>query len=180
MKNIRKNSIKLSLMIVFMIVLLIAGIIAIMNPTKYISFIYRNGLIISVVGVISIIISIVFIYLFGRKLINNNSVFSIDSEGISDKVNVLDYPFINWNDIIKIEECNISNVPHLKVLIRNPKQYINQKESFKKWVLNFNYKKYQTPILLNSTFLKCSFFEFKQSIRQSYEEYKKDKIEQLE
>ena len=107
-----------------------------------------------------------------RKLINKNAIFSLDSKGIRDGVNILDYPFINWSEINKIEECNINNVPHLKILINNPEKYISQKNGLKKWIYNFNYKRYKTPILLNSTFLSCSFDEYKENILNSYNEYK--------
>ncbi|MDQ0066037.1 STM3941 family protein [Chryseobacterium lathyri] len=171
MKNIKKNNTKLTLIVAVMSLILILGTIAVINPTKYTSFIYRNGMIIFAVGIISTIVSTYFLYQFGSKLFDRNAIFSINSKGISDKINMLDYPNISWKDIIKIEEYNINNVPHLKVFVDNPQQYINQKKGFKKWVLNFNYKKYHTPILLNSTYLSCSFNDFKKSILDSYKEY---------
>lgn len=171
MKNIKKNNIKLSLIIAVMIVVLIVGVIAIINPTKYISFIYRNGIIIFIIGIISVILSTYCIYQFGRKLFDKNAIFSISNKGISDRVNILDYPFIDWEDIIKIEECYINNVPNLKIFINHPDKYINQKKGSLKWVLNFNNKKYGTPILLNCTFLSCTFQDYKKSILDSYKEY---------
>lgn len=173
MKRIKKNNIKLCLIVGFMILLLSVSIIALMNPSGYISFIYRNGLIIFIMGIMGVITSLFCIYFFGRKLISKNAVFTINDKGILDGVNILDYPIINWQDIIKIEECNVNNVPHLRILINNPEEYIRQKDGFKRWVLNFNYKKYQTPVLLNSTFLTCSFIELKKSILITYNEYKK-------
>ena len=175
MKNIKKNNTKLFLIVVVMILILILGVIAVINPTKYVSFIYRNGIIIFAVGIISIIISTYFIYQFGCRLFDRNAMFSINSKGISDKINMLDYPNISWKDISKIEEYTINNVPHLKVIVDNPQHYINQKKGFKKWVLNFNYKRYQTPILLNSTYLSCSFDDFKKDILDSYNEYQQIK-----
>ncbi|MGA9213160.1 STM3941 family protein [Kaistella sp.] len=175
MKRIKKNNIKFSLFIVFMSLLLLIGIVAIINPTKYTSFFYRNGIIVFMVGVMGIIISSFFIYELGIKLFNRNAIFLINSKGIIDKVNILDYPFICWTDVITIEECKVNNTSYLKVIINNPERYINQKKGLKKWLLNLNYKKYHTPILLNNTFLKCSFIELKQSITEAYEEYKKNK-----
>ncbi|REC73782.1 hypothetical protein DRF60_19005 [Chryseobacterium elymi] len=171
MKNIKKNSLKLSLIIVVMILILMLGVFLIMNPTKYSSFLFRNGMVIFIAGIINIIISTYCIYQLGSKLFDRNAIFSINSKGISDKINMLDYPNISWKDIIKIEEYNINNVPHLKVFVDNPQQYIKQKKGLKKWVLNFNYKKYHTPILLNSTYLSCSFDDLKKSILDSYKEY---------
>lgn len=172
MKRIKKNNIKLFLIVGFMILLLAVSIIALMNPSDYTSFIYRNGLIIFIIGVLGIIASLFCIYSFGRKLINKNAVFMIDDSGISDGVNILDYPFINWKDIMRIEECSVNNVPHLRVFVNNPEEYIHKKSGLKKWIYNFNYKKYKTPILLNSTFLECSFIELKKNILSTYDEYK--------
>ncbi|WP_317224475.1 STM3941 family protein [Chryseobacterium sp. Y16C] len=163
---------ELFLIIVVMSLILILGIFFIMSPIKYTSFVYRNGLIIFIVGIISIILSLFCIYEFCRKLFNKKAMFSINNKGIWDGVNILDYPFINWENVIRIEECNVNNVPHLKVLVNNPEQYINQKKGLKKWVLNFNFKKYQTPILLNKTYLSGSFDEFRKIILDSYNEYK--------
>lgn len=174
MRNINKKNVKLSFIILIMFLILIIGIIGIINPTKYTSFVFRNSIIIFTIGLMGIIVSTYCIYQFGRKLFDQNARFSINSKGISDKVNILDYPFINWSIIIKIEECKVNNVPNLKVFINDSKQYINQKKGLKKWVLNFNYKKYQTPILLNNTFLSCSFEEYKKIILDSYNEYKRD------
>lgn len=172
MKNIKKNNIKLFLFIVFMVLLLLVGIIAVTNPAKYTSFFYRTGIIVFIVGVIGIISSLFCIYELGLKLFDRNAIFSIDSKGIRDGINILDYPFIYWQDIIRIEECKINNNSYLKVIINNPEHYINQKNGLKKWILNFNYKKYQTPVLLNSTFLFSPFDEFKKIILDSYNEYK--------
>ncbi|SEN11600.1 hypothetical protein SAMN05421856_1195 [Chryseobacterium taichungense] len=98
MGNIKKDNVKLSIITLIMLLILAFGIIAVTNPSKYTSFIYRNGLIIFLVGLISIVISTFLIYLFGRKLFDKNAIFSIDSIGISDKVNILDYPFIKWKN----------------------------------------------------------------------------------
>lgn len=172
MREIHKKNLKLSFIILVMVLILIAGIIGVMNPTKYTSFVFRNGMIVFTVALMGIIVSTYCIYQFGRKLFDKNARFLINNKGISDKVNILDYPFINWSDIIKIEECEVNNAPNLKVFINGSEQYINQKKGLKKWVLNFNYRKYQTPILLNNTFLSCSFDEYKKIILDSYNEYK--------
>lgn len=172
MKNIKKNKKKLVLIITIMILILILGIIAVLNPVKYTSFVFHNGLIICVIGIVGVFVSVYCICEFGRKLFDKNAMVFIDNKGIVDKVNIVDYPFINWQDTLKIEECNINNIPHLKIFINNPQQYINQKKGFKKWILNFNYKKYQTPILLNSVYLSCSFDNYKKNILASYKEYK--------
>lgn len=172
MKNIKKSKIKLLFIILFMILIFILGIIFILNPSEYISFVFRNEMIMLVIGIISIIFSTYCIYQFGSKLLNRNTMVLINSNGISDKVNILDYPFVSWRDVAKIEECKINNVPHLIVFVNNPQYYINQKSGLKRWVLNFNYQRYQTPILLNSTYLVCSFNEFKRDILNSYTEYK--------
>jgi len=172
MKNIKKNKLKLSFIVVVMSLILALTIFLIMDPIKYTSFVYRNEIIISIVGMMGIVISLFCIYEFGRKFFSKKAGFIINDKGIWDRVNILDYPFINWENVLHIEECNINNVPHLKILINNPEQYINQKKGLKKWVLNFNLKKYQTPILLNRTYLSISFNEFKKSILSSYNEYK--------
>lgn len=172
MKKIKKNKLKLSVITSAMILILIIGIIAVINPIDYVSFIYRNKIIIFFIGMLGIIFSVFCIFQFGKKLFDKNAIFSIDNKGINDKVNILDYPFIKWKDITRIEEFKVNNVSHLKIFIRNPKQYINQKKGFKKWVLSFNYKQYQTPILLNCTYLSCSFNMFKDNILDLYEEHK--------
>lgn len=172
MKNIKKNNLKLSLIIVVMILILMLGVFLIMNPTKYSSFLFRNGMVIFIAGIINIIISTYCIYQLGSKLFNRNAIFSINNEGISDKVNILNYPFINWKDVLKIEECNVNNVPNLKIFINDPEKYISRKKGSLKWVLNFNNRNYGTPILLNSTFLLCSFDHYKKSILDSYDKYK--------
>ena len=173
MKNIKKNRIKILLIILFMILIFILGIIFILDPAEYISFVFRNEMIMLLVGIISITFSTYCIYQFGNKLLNRNAMVFIDNSGISDKVNILDYPFISWENVSKIEECKINNVPHLKVFVNNPQYYIDQKNGLKKWMLNVNYQRYQTPILLNSIYLVCSFNDFKRDILNSYIEYKR-------
>ncbi|KPE48939.1 STM3941 family protein [Chryseobacterium indologenes] len=172
MKNIKKNKIKFVIIIVIMILILILGIIAVLYPAKYTSFVFHNGLIIFTLGIMGVFVSMYCIFEFAKKLFDKNAMVFIDNKGVIDKVNILDYPFINWKDTLKIEECNINNIPHLKVFINNPQEYINQKKGFKKWILNHNYKKYQTPILLNSIYLSCSFDNYKKNILTSYKEYK--------
>nr|WP_314499846.1 STM3941 family protein [uncultured Chryseobacterium sp.] len=173
MKDIKKNKKKLFLIVAIMTILLIIGIIAVLNPTKYTSFIYRNEMIIFIVGVMSIIISIYLIFKFGIKLFDQSAKFLITDEGIYDGVSILNYPFIKWNDIVGIEECCIKNVQHVKILLKDPHTYINKKSGFTKWVLNYNYNTYQSPIILNCTYLSCSFNDFKNSILDSYTKYDK-------
>lgn len=172
MKKIKKNRLKLSAIISAMILIFIIGIIAVLSPAQYISAVYRNNIIIFFVGIVGIIFSTFCIFQFGKKLFDKNAIFSIDSMGISDKVNILDYPLIKWKDILRIEECEVNNVSHLKIFIRSPHKYINQKKGFKRWVLSLNHKKHQTPILLNCTYLSCSYDMFKKSILDLYNEYK--------
>lgn len=172
MRNIRKNNLKLIAIILVMLLILGLGIIAIINPGRYVSFIYRNSVIIFIIGIISIILSSCCIYEFGRKLIRKDAVLTINNEGINDGVNILDYPFIYWKNILNIEECSINNIPHLKVFIDNPQQYINQKVGFKKWILKLNLKKHHTPILLNAIYLACSFENYKKNVIEDYKKYK--------
>ncbi|WP_294276682.1 STM3941 family protein [uncultured Chryseobacterium sp.] len=172
MRNIRKNNLKLIAIILVMLLILGLGIIAVINPGRYVSFIYRNSVIIFIIGIISIILSSCCIYEFGRKLIRKDAVLTINNEGINDGVNILDYPFIHWKNILNIEECSINNIPHLKVFIDNPQQYINQKVGFKKWILKLNLKKHRTPILLNAIYLACSFENYKKNVIEDYKKYK--------
>ncbi len=163
---------KLIAIILVMSLILGLGIIAIANPGKYVSFIYRNSVIIFIISVIGIIVSSYCIYEFGRKLIKKDAALTINNKGINDGVNVLDYPFIYWKNILNIEECTINNIPHLKVFIDNPHQYINQKVGFKKWVLKLNLKKHHTPILLNAIYLACSFENYKKDVLEDFKKYK--------
>lgn len=155
-----------------MILIIAMGIVFIINPMHYTSVLFRSNEIVLIIGLISIIIGLYCIYQFGRKLIDRNAKLYLDDKGICDSVNILDYPFIQWENILKIEECKINNIPHLKIILKNSQQYISQITGFKKWILSLNYKKYRTPILLNSVYLSCSFEEFKKSVFDFYEEYK--------
>lgn len=167
----KKNYIKLILIILVLFVILLLGIAFVLNPNKYLSVVTKNGIIVFIIGLVAILFSMFLIILFLMKLLDRKSIFLINNEGIYDGVSILNYPFIKWQDVIGIEEYDIKNIPHLKISLKNPTIYINKKSGFLKWVLNYNYNTYQSPIVLNSTYLSCSFNDFKKAILESYAKY---------
>jgi hypothetical protein len=93
-----------------------------------------------------------------KKLTSHKPGIVINNEGILDNSGGISTGLILWKDIKQIKTINIANQNMVVIIVRNPEEYIDrQANSFKKKMMQLNYKKHESPIVISANGLKCSF-----------------------
>ncbi|WP_294215788.1 STM3941 family protein [uncultured Chryseobacterium sp.] len=170
--EIKSSKTKLLLMMLGSLAFITLGLFFVGNPDNFISAIFKNTIIISIIGFISIIffsICLIFIirYFFFKKI---NLI--INEKGIIDNSSYTSVGMISWNDINSINSISISSNKFLIINVKNPHKYINNQTNFKKKLLERTFKTYGSPISISSTILACNFNELETSILKGFNYYK--------
>lgn len=110
-----------------------------------------------------------------RKLFDKKPGLIIDEKGITDNSSGVSAGEIAWSDIEKITVIQIQKQNMLLVHVSNPKEYIEkQKGSFKKHMMEMNYKLYQTPLSITPNTLQISFSKLSKLLSERLENSKKN------
>jgi hypothetical protein len=108
-----------------------------------------------------------------RKLFNKKIGLIIDSTGITDNSNALDFGLIEWNDILEIRTKKINSSKFLLIDIVDPEKYIlKAKSTIQTKLMRGHMNMNETLISISSNTLKINFEELEKLIQS---EFKKNK-----
>jgi len=173
--EIQLSKTKLALMTIGSLAFVVAGICAIVNPTKFISGLYTSPTLIFFSGLASIIFfGFVGFYVF-KKLLDNKPGLIISNSGIFDNSSGISVGFIPWSDIKEIKQTIVTNQKFINLIVKNPQHYIEgQPTKLKRWLAERNYKSYGTAIAISANALKYNYDELKLLLQQKFEKYKSE------
>lgn len=148
---------KLFLLLLGCIGFVALGISFIINPTINNHSIYSNSPILFGVGTASVLF-FGFIAIFNiRKIFDNKPGIVISKTGLTDNSSAAAAGEILWNDIEDISVIEIKRQKIIMIYVKNPTEYINkQPNSFKRGIMQLNFKMYGTPISISSNALKTN------------------------
>jgi hypothetical protein len=110
---------------------------------------------VKLIAVINIMICILFGSLCFAKLFDKKPGLVIDNHGITNNSTATGIEIIKWNDITDLSVEEVKRTKFILVYVKNPLEYINQSNFFKRFWMKQNYCFYGTPISIASTTLKC-------------------------
>jgi len=92
-----------------------------------------------------------FVKLFDTKpglIINENGLF--ENSGFAGI-------WIKWSDINGIDTENFKGSSILLILVKNPEEYLNEVNVFKRLMMKTNFNSHGTPLIISPDALKCDF-----------------------
>lgn len=146
------------------------GIWFIIDPEKFITWIFQNPEIIRIVGMVSTLVFGVFAFYIFKKLLDTKYGLIIDQNGITDNTNATSIGLVKWKDITGIRFLEVVNQKFLMIDVSNPEYYIGLKKSgIGKMAMKVNYNKYGSPISITANSLKADFNEVWKVVEKQYE-----------
>lgn len=151
---------KLTLLVIGSLIFVVLGILFVVNPEKYTSFIMRSPTVIFISGLASILFFGLCFFFIAKKLGDNSPGLIISNEGILDNSSEVSAGQISWTDIEDISVIQIHRQKLIMIKVKNPQDFIDkQKNTLKRKMMALNYKMYGTPLSITSNGLKISFDE---------------------
>lgn len=136
------------------------GLWFIMSPPVIQNSFWGNPLKTRLAGYASVIFFGLCAFFLIRKLPDKRPGMIIDNNGLEDNSSGISGRRIPWSDISNISFIEIQRQKIILLEVKNPQEYIsNQTSSFKKKIMEMNFKLYGTPLSLSSNGLKISFDE---------------------
>ena len=142
------------------------------HPTPILSFLAK---IISIVfGIFVILLSSLLLYVMIKSLMTKVPNIIIDSDGI--KINSSEPIFarqILWADIEEVSTSVTFTTATIDLKLKNPQAYQstidNQKNSIRRWFMNYLFKKSGGVVKLSSTGTNISFKDLEYIVRENFE-----------
>jgi len=102
------------------------------------------------------------------------SGLTIDMDGIMNNSYVASCGLINWNSITKINKEEGDYPMSIVVHVNSPEEFIqSQSNIFKRRSATDSYKKYGSPAVINTNFLKCDYDELYWFLTDTLKTYEK-------
>jgi hypothetical protein len=166
---IKLSKSKIALLTIGSALFVLAGIWMLLNADEQTR---RSPIVLKIVGVAAILFfGICFIYSI-IKLFDNKPGLIVDDKGITDNSSGVAAGFIPWKKIKSIKVIEIKSTRFLLIYTSNPESYLNDKNTFKKKMMQLNNKMYGTPVNISSNSLKFKFDDLEQLLQSCLERYK--------
>ena len=151
---------KLSLMLLGALAFVAIGLWFIISPPIITNSYWGNPTTIAVAGYASIFFFGLCAFFIIKKLPDNKPGLIIEQEGLIDNSSGVSTGQILWDDIERISVIEIHRQKLIMLHVINPQDYIDKQTStFKRKMMQLNYKMYGTPLSISSNGLKISFDE---------------------
>lgn len=171
MKNIEisLSKTKMFLMLLGSMIFVIISIFGIMNPERYISFIFRNPTFIFISSIAGFLFFGFTTYFIIKQLFQCRIGLIINDEGIIDSSNSNSLGIIFWKDIKEIDTFKVFNQKFIRIVVKNPNDYIERQTDFKRKLAMANYKTYGSPIQISANTLKIKFDELYKLLQKEFD-----------
>jgi len=105
-----------------------------------------------------------------RPLNDKNAGIIIDEHGISDQSTSISSGLIGWKSIISLEPNEKEKM--ILVKVKKPEEFIkNGKNRAIKQLLQRNFALYKTPVVIESSYLNCSFDELRTTLETQIKKF---------
>lgn len=163
----KKNIFLLFLVIIFLAV----GIFCFLNANELSNDGKRSIIFIEVISIIVVIFALIALVFIIKNLLNNQWVLAIDEKALH--IRIQKYYLIPWQEIIGFQELEIKGNKSILIQVKNPETLIaNEKNFFKKKMMQWSQKMYGAPISIASSTMKISHKELVSLLLVSFVTYK--------
>lgn len=132
-----------------------------------------DPILISIIGVISILLFGLISILLFRKLFDKEAGLIINQQGIVDNSSGVSAGVILWSNIKEIKVTQVMSQKFIMIIIDNPQEYIDKvSNSLRRRNIEINYKSYGSPINISSNALKIGFDDLHQLLTDKMKEYR--------
>ena len=132
---------------------------------------FRNVLLVHIVGILSIVFFGMAAVLGLKKLFDKKPGLVFNSAGIMDNSSGISAGFIPWSDILGAKTYEVVNQKMLVILLRNPEVYIERGNPLMRFLNKRNSSMCGSPITINSKALKMNFAELLSTFQRYYQAY---------
>ena len=173
---------KLTKLLVFSILFLFAGLwIMTANPQTG-NLVFNNPFVKAIAADGGVLMGLLGIYFFGRKLWDNKPGFVIDEAGIYDNTSAFNFGFIPRSDISGLDESTVhasiaSRQHFVTIKLVDPTKYIvREKNALKRKLLSVNANSYGSPVHISTNGLTISHDQLVQLLTTEFAKYKQQKL----
>ena len=131
-----------------------------------------------VIGVLGMVMGLVGIFFFSKKILDTKAGLTIDDSGIIENGGALSVGHIPWADIIGIRETAVqtsiaSKQKFIVIVLRDPQVYIDREtSSIKRKLMSVNTKSSGSPVNISTNGLKIKHEDLKKLLIEKYEHYR--------
>lgn len=169
MIEIKISRIKLILLALACVAFMVFGGMFAYNPEAFVSSLFKNPLVLRVVGLVAILVFGLALLFISKKIFSSEIGLRIDSDGIFDNATATSIGLIKWNDISGIETIRVNGNKVLLLKVKTPQVYIDKaKNRIARSTMKNCLKTYGTPISLTATSLKIKFSKMEELVRQEF------------
>jgi hypothetical protein len=158
-------------MLVILIGAFFCGIIAIQNPSKYVSVLAPSEYIVFLLSLLGILFIPYLSVFFIKWIFSKNAFLEIDEKGVYYGLSYSKEKQIYWEEIVDIVDPENRKSKKIGIIVKNPNRFIKG-DIITKFFLEIEQNNYKTAIHINTYFLSGNFNDIKQSIILYWESYK--------
>jgi hypothetical protein len=170
---------KLTKLLFFCVLFVLIGLWIIIKDIQVSNSILNNPILKKVVSYASILMGLLGIYFFTKKLLDKKPGIILNDKGIYDNTSSFNFGLIPWGDISKISEKIIQTSIFLKqrfivIGVTDPEKYITRETNFlKRKLLISNSKSQGSPIYIVTNGLVTNHKDLLKLVTEYFEKYKK-------
>lgn len=105
------------------------------------------------------------------KLFDSKPGLILDSEGIHDNSSAVAADLIRWKEIKGIEVDSVLLNKFIRIDLKDPEALIARHTGVKKWLMQMNYKQYDSPAFITSSTLNCKFTKLEKLLKEKLKQY---------
>lgn len=165
---------RIFLMLLGSLMFVAIGLWFVITPPTISNSYWGNPEKLAIVGCASIVFFGLCVFYLFRKLSDNKPGLITDQTSLTDNSSGVSGGQILWADIEGISVMEVHKQKLIMIHVTNPQDYINkQTSSFKRKMMQMNYKMYGTPLSITSNSLKISFDELISTLNDRLKEVRK-------
>lgn len=171
---------KLTKLLIFSILFVVGGLWMIVTNPQTSNPVFNNPLLKTIASYGALIMGLLGIYFFTKKLMDKKPGLVLSDQGIVDNTSAFNFGLIPWVDIAAIYERSIqtgiaSKQYFLTIAVKDPEKYIDRETNFlKRKLLIANSKSYGSPIHISTNGLKTTPKYLLQLVNEYFEKYKQN------
>lgn len=157
---------KIILLSIASFLFVVLGILFLIYPEKFISYIMRSEEFIRMAGIASILF-------FGAtgiygifKMFDNKVGLTIDENGITDNTNATSIGLIKWSEITEIKTQQVMSTKFLLIFVDDQTKILERASGMKRKLMEANAKMYGTPISITANTLNFDFDQLESLINK--------------
>lgn len=121
-----------------------------------------------IVGIVICVVSAIFA---GRRLFDPTPGLVLDAEGLVDHSNALGAGRVRWDEITEIRVTKSRSHRFLTVVVRDPRNFIEQGGGLRRKIYESNYRKAGSPVNVTARTLRIPFDQLVARTSEFYQRY---------